>query len=163
MAKMLVAGIGNKYMGDDSFGPRVIEELEARDLPNEVEARDVGLCSWPFALELSEYEWVIFIDAVEKKGKPGTIYRTEIKADAVKELTPEEAMRSFTFSIHEPGLEGLLSYAKAIGTLPQRTIVIGCEIGEITLGETLSRAVEAAIPRVLALIEDELQRYCERK
>ena len=54
MAKMLVAGIGNKYMGDDSFGLRVIEKLEARDLPDEVEARDIGLCSWPFALEFGE-------------------------------------------------------------------------------------------------------------
>jgi hydrogenase maturation protease len=76
MAKVLLADIRNKYYGGDGFGPRVIEELEVRDLPDGVEARDVGLCSWPFALELGEYEGVIFIDAVEKKGKPGTIYRT---------------------------------------------------------------------------------------
>jgi Ni,Fe-hydrogenase maturation factor len=48
----------------------------------------------PLALDLGEYEDVIFIDAVEKKGKPGTIYRTGIKAEEVKELNPEEAMRS---------------------------------------------------------------------
>jgi len=163
MSRVLIAGLGNKYMGDDSFGPRVIEALMAKNLPEGVEARDVGLCGSTLAPDLGDYELVIFIDAVKKGGKPGTIYRTEIKAEQVKELKPEDAMRAFTFSVHETGLEELLSFAKKIGTLPPTTIVIGCEILEITLGEILSRAVDAAVPRVVELIVEELQRYHERK
>jgi hydrogenase maturation protease len=163
MSKILVAGIGNKYYGDDSFGPRVIEALIAKNLPEDVEARDVGLCGSTLAPDLGDYELVIFVDAVMKGGKPGTIYRTEIKADQVKELRPEDVMQSFTFSIHDTGLEQLLSFAKKIGTLPPTTIVFGCEILEITLGETLSRAVEAAVRSTVELIFAELQRYRERK
>jgi hydrogenase maturation protease len=163
MSKILVAGLGNKYLGDDGFGPRVIETLMMRDLPDNVEARDVGLCGVTLAPDLGDYELVIFVDAVKKGGKPGTIYHTEIKAEQVKELKLEDEMHFFTFSIHETGLEELLSFAKKIGTLPPTTIVIGCEILEITLGETLSRAVEAAVPRVVDLILDELQRHRERK
>ena len=160
---ILVAGIGNKYMGDDGFGPRVIEALMARNLPEDVEARDVGLCGVTLAPDLSEYELVIFVDAVEKRGKPGTIYRSEIKAEQVEEPKPEEAMDSFTFSVHETKLEELLLFAKAIGTLPPATIVIGCEVREITLGESLSQEVDAAVLRAVELILDELQRYRERK
>ncbi len=161
--KILIAGIGNKYMGDDGFGPRVIDALMRRNLPENVEARDVGLCGVTLAPDLNDYELVIFVDAVQKGGKPGTIYRSEIKAEQVEESKPEEAMNSFTFSVHETRLEELLLFAKAIGTLPPATIVIGCEILEVTLGESLSPEVDAAVQRATELILDELQRYCERK
>jgi hydrogenase maturation protease len=160
---ILIAGLGNKYMGDDGFGPKVIEALVARNLPEDVEARDAGLCGVTLAPDLNDYELVIFVDAVEKREKPGTIYRNEIKAEQVEGLKPEEAMNSFTLSVHETRLEELLLFAKAIGTLPPTTIVIGCEVREITLGESLSPEVDAAVLRATELILDELQRYCERK
>lgn len=163
MSKILVAGIGNKYCGDDSFGPRVIEALMTKHLPEDVEARDVGLCGSTLAPDLGDCELAIFVDAVKKGGKPGTIYRAEIKADQVKELRPEDVMQPLTLSIHDTGLEELLAYAKTIGTLPPTTIIIGCEVSEITLGETLSRAVEAAVRSTVELILAELQRHCKRK
>ena len=155
--KILVAGFGNEYMGDDGFGPRVIKALMARDdLPEGVEARDAGLCGVTLAPELNDYKFVIFVDAVQRGEKPGTIYRNEIKAEQVEVLKPEEAMDFFTFSVHETRLEELLIFARAIGTLPPTTIVIGCEVREITLGETLSPEVDAAVPRAVELILDEL-------
>jgi hydrogenase maturation protease len=163
MSKILVAGIGNKYYGDDGFGPRVIEALMAMNLPEDVEARDVGLCGSTLAPDLDDYELLIFVDAVKKGGRPGTIYRTAIKAEQVKELKLEDALRSFTFSIHDTGLEELLSFAKTIGTLPPTTIVIGCEVLNVKLGDTLNPAVEAAVPGAVELIVEELQRYRERK
>jgi hydrogenase maturation protease len=163
MSKILVAGFGNTYMGDDGFGPSVIEALMAKDLPGDVEARDAGLCGSMLAPDLSDFEFVIFVDAVKKGGKLGTLYRTEIKAEEVKELKPGDAACSFTLSIHDTGLENLLSFAKTIGTLPQLTVVIGCEILEISLGQHLSPAVEAAVQRAVDLILTELQGYRERQ
>ncbi|HID20225.1 MAG TPA: hydrogenase maturation protease [Methanophagales archaeon] len=163
MSKILVAGLGNKYMGDDGFGPRVIEILMTENLPENVEARDAGLCGVTLAPDLNDYELVIFVDAVEQGEKPGTIYRSEIKKEQVKELKPGEAMSSFTLSVHETRLEELLLFAKTIGTLPPTTIVIGCEVREIALGDALSQAVKAAVPRAVEVVLDELQRYCERK
>ena len=160
---ILVAGLGNKYMGDDGFGPMVIETLMMRNLPENVEARDAGLCGMTLAPDLNDYELVIFVDAAQSGEKPGTIYRSEIKAEQVEEPKPEEAMNSFTFSVHETRLEELLLFAKAIGTLPPATIVIGCEVREIRLGESLSKEVEAAVHGATELILDELQRYRERK
>jgi len=163
MPKILVAGIGNKYMGDDGFGPRVIEALTTKDLPEDVEVRDVGLCGVTLAPDLDDYELVIFVDAVKKGGKPGTIYRREIEAGQVEKLKPEEARGSFHLSIHEAKLEELLLFAKAIGTLPSTIVVVGCEVVKIGLGDALSQEVETALQRAVELILKELQRYCKRK
>ena len=162
MPKILIAGLGNKYMGDDGFGPRVIEALMTRNLPEDVEARDAGLCGVTLAPDLNDYEFVIFVDAVEQGEKSGTIYRSEIKKEQVKELKLADTMNSFTLSVHETRLEELLLFAKTIGTLPPTTIVIGCEVREVKLGDALSQAVEAAVPIAVELVLDELQRYCER-
>ncbi|MCW3134700.1 MAG: hydrogenase maturation protease [Methanophagales archaeon] len=161
MPKILIAGFGNKYMGDDGFGPRVVEALMSRNLPEHVEARDAGLCGVTLAPDLDDYELVIFVDAVQKGGKLGTIYRSEIKAEQVEEPKLEEledAMNSFTLSVHETGLKELLLFAKAIGTLPPTTIVIGCEVRKISLEESLSPEVDAAVKRAVELILDEVQR-----
>jgi len=162
MPKILIAGLGNKYMGDDGFGPRVIEALITRNLPADVEARDTGLCGVTLAPDLNDYELVIFVDAVVQGKPPGTIYRSEIKKEQVKELKSREAMCSFTLSVHETQLEELILFARTIGTLPPTTIVFGCEVQEIVLGDALTPAVEAAVPRVVKRILAELQRYCKR-
>lgn len=156
MVKILVAGIGNQYMGDDGFGPRVIEELLTRELPENVEARDVGLCGITLAPDLSDYDLVIFADAVHTEGKLGTIYRTKIKADEVEEMKPG-GPNPFNISIHETRLEELLSFAKTIGTLPPTIVVIGCEIKDTQLGEEMSLGVATAVHSAVEIILDELQ------
>ncbi len=163
MNRVLVAGIGNKYMGDDGFGSRVIETLMLRDLPEDIEVRDVGLCGVTLAPDLSDYELVIFVDAVETSGKAGTIYRREIEAGQVEKLKPEEARSSILLGAHEARLEELILFAKAIGSLPPTVIVIGCEILKVDLGDTLSPEVEAAVHRTVELILKELRRRCKWK
>jgi hydrogenase maturation protease len=156
MAQIFVAGIGNKYMGDDGFGPRVIEELLTRELPENVEARDVGLCGITLAPDLGDYDHIIFADAVNTGGKLGTIYRTEIRAEEVEAMKPE-GPNPFNISIHEARLEELLSFAKTIGTLPPTIVVIGCEVQDAQLGEDMSPEVATAIPSAVETILDELQ------
>ena len=156
MAQIFVAGIGNKYMGDDGFGPRVIEELLTRALPENVEARDVGLCGITLAPDLGDYDFVIFADAVNTGGKLGTIYHTRIKAEEVEGMKPE-GPNPFNISIHEARLEELLSFAKTIGTLPSVIVVVGCEVHETQLGEEMSPAVATAIPSAVDIILDELR------
>lgn len=157
MVQIFVAGIGNKYMGDDGFGPRVIEELLTRELPGDVEARDVGLCGITLAPDLGDYDLVIFADAVNTGGKLGTIYRTEIRAEEVEALKPE-GPNPFNISIHEARLEELLSFAKTIGTLPPRIVVIGCEVHDTQLGEEMSQEVATAIYSAVDIILDDVLR-----
>ncbi|MHC1635198.1 MAG: hydrogenase maturation protease [Candidatus Methanospirareceae archaeon] len=154
--RVFVAGVGNKYMGDDGFGPRVVEELLSKELPPGVEARDVGLCGITLAPELADYDVVIFVDAVNMDSKPGTIYCKKIEREG--EL--KENIISF-LSIHETSLRELISFAAAIGTLPKEVFVIGCEVKEVLLREGLSEAVQSGVKEAVQLILGQLKRYCE--
>ena len=62
--RILVAGIGNRLMGDDGFGPRVIDILESMELPENVEVRDIGTAGITIATDLSDYDFVIFLDTM---------------------------------------------------------------------------------------------------
>ena len=42
LPSVLVLGIGNPFRGDDGVGPRVVEELTNRGLPERVTALDAG-------------------------------------------------------------------------------------------------------------------------
>ena len=42
MKRILVAGVGNRLMGDDGFGPRVTDVLTNYHLPGYVDLRDFG-------------------------------------------------------------------------------------------------------------------------
>jgi len=173
MPKILVAGIGNKYMGDDGFGPRVVDallnHLSSADsdanadvnVDADVDVRDVGLCGVTLAPDLADYSLVIFLDAVQRGGSPGTLYRAEIKAEDVSiwnENADEEAILS-PISIHETRLEEILRFAKAIGTLPEKVIFIGCEIKEVKLGEEMSEEVENAVKKAVNIVLEEVFRY----
>ena len=62
MKKVLVAGVGNRLMGDDGFGPRVIDVLSNYSIPDHVELRDVGTAGITIATDLSDYDEIIFLD-----------------------------------------------------------------------------------------------------
>jgi len=159
--RVFIAGIGNKYMGDDGFGPKVVEELLSKEIPSGVEVRDVGLCGITLAPELADYDMVIFVDAVNMDSKPGTIYCKKIERG--DELKGEKGDAFSFLSIHETSLKELISFAAAIGTLPKEVFVIGCEVKEVLLREGLSEEVERGVKEAIDLILGLLKRYCERE
>jgi len=147
--RVLIAGFGNKFMSDDGFGPRVIEELTKLKLPENVELRDVGLCDVTLAPDLADYDLVIFVDAVKTGGKPGTLYVLEITAGDVETRVGNLTAK---LSLHQTGVEEIIITAKAIGTLPRKVVVVGCEVERVELGEGLSKKVEEAIGNAVKLI-----------
>jgi hydrogenase maturation protease len=155
--KVLVAGVGNRLMGDDGFGPRVIDILSATPMPMNVEARDIGTAGVTIATDLSGYDLVVFLDAVDIEGEPGRLQKSEI---VVEEDGGDMAELS-RFTLHEVGLEGLLKFAKAIGVLPPRVILIGCK--PKTLSPTLEispeveDALDAAAEITMSIVEDFLE------
>src|SRR5262245_58519709 len=73
-ARILVAGIGNIFLGDDAFGVEVVHRLSARKLPPEVEVRDFGIRGVDLAWALQDgYHAVILVDALHRGGRPGTL------------------------------------------------------------------------------------------
>src|SRR6516225_7125141 len=76
--RILVAGIGNIFLGDDAFGVEVARRLAARPQPDGVRVADFGIrgIDLTYAL-LDGYETVILVDATPRGGQPGTLYVIE--------------------------------------------------------------------------------------
>src|SRR6476659_9457781 len=64
MKRILVAGIGNIFFGDDAFGCEVAAELGRRSLPDGVTVKDFGIRSYDLAYALMDnYDATILVDA----------------------------------------------------------------------------------------------------
>ena len=76
--RILVAGIGNVFLGDDGFGVEVVKRLAERELPEDVEVADFGIRGMDLIYALHDYyEVVIFVDATPRGEEPGTVYLLE--------------------------------------------------------------------------------------
>jgi hydrogenase maturation protease len=148
--RILIAGIGNRLKGDDGFGPRVIDLLSSRKLPDGVEARDFGTAGLTIATELSDYDVAIFLDAAENQGEPGSLQRSRLEVQAGIDESAELAK----LTLHEVGLEGLLKFSKSIGTLPGKVYLIGCKPKLIVPTLELSPEVEAAVEEAASMVDD---------
>src|SRR5262245_40901090 len=72
---ILVAGIGNIFLGDDGFGPEVICRLLRRPPDNNVRIVDYGIRGLDLAYALLDpLDAVFIVDATQRGGSPGTLY-----------------------------------------------------------------------------------------
>jgi hydrogenase maturation protease len=148
--RILVAGIGNRLMSDDGFGPRVIDFLSKMNLPDNVESRDFGTAGMTIATDLADYGAVIFVDSMDHDGAPGSLHRSRLEVNEGAEDISELAR----LTLHEAGLEGLLRFSKAIGTLPRKVYLIGCKPLTLEPSLNLSTQVEAATGDAVEAIEE---------
>lgn len=149
--KILVAGIGNIFFGDDAFGCEVIRELADRGLPESVTVKDFGIGSYDLAFALTEdFDAVILADAAPRGGDPGTLYLIEPNADGLIEAGPR------SLDGHAMGPVAVIQMARSIGTVCGRLFLVGCEpetCGKEEGQMGLSASVQEAIPQALAMIE----------
>ncbi len=152
--RILVAGIGNRLMTDDGFGPRVIDLLKEGSIPETVEVRDFGTAGMTIATDLADYEAIIFIDSMDHDGTPGTLHmsRLEVKEGA------EDIADLARLTLHEAGLEGLLKFAKAIDTLPSTVYLVGCKPKKLEPSLKLSAEVEEATGKAVKAVEEILDK-----
>ena len=157
-ARVLVAGIGNIFMGDDAFGVEVARRLAERPLPAGVEVGDFGIRGIDLMYALGEgYDAAVFVDAVPRGEPPGTLSVIE------PELEEGEA----TIDAHGMDPVKVLSLARQVGSVPERILVVGCEPGvrmtgdeEEVVGE-LSAPVRAAIDDAVGLVESVIRELTE--
>src|SRR5262249_29803931 len=81
-SRVLVAGIGNIFLGDDGFVVEVVRRLAVRPLPAEVRVVDYGIRTFDLAFALmDDFDLVILVDASPRGGPPGTLYVIEPELD----------------------------------------------------------------------------------
>jgi hydrogenase maturation protease len=79
--RILIAGIGNIFLGDDGFGVEVVRRLAERGLPDSVRVIDFGIRGLDLAYALQDgYETTILIDAYPHGQAPGTVSVVDLDA-----------------------------------------------------------------------------------
>jgi hydrogenase maturation protease len=153
LPRILIACIGNIFLGDDGFGTEVARRLAGRALPPGVIVKDFGIrgLDLTYAL-LDPYELVILVDACRRGGVPGTVYL--IEPDPV-ECT--EGNIPAHLETHSLNPMNVLRMVKSMGGSPGRILIVGCEPADVGSDEDgkmgLSDPVEAAIDEAIALID----------
>jgi hydrogenase maturation protease len=153
MIRILVAGAGNIFLGDDGFGVEVVRRLRELRLPEGVEAIDFGIngIDLTYAL-LDGCEAAVLVDAVQRGGAPGTLYLIE-PDPAPGDPAPDELLMSG----HDLDPAKVLRLVQALGGTCRRVLLLGCEpqtfgeAGEGMMG--LSPPVQAAIAPALSMVE----------
>lgn len=149
-ARVLVAGIGNVFLGDDGFGSAVVQRLASRTLPDRVRVEDFGIRSVHLAYDLLDaaYETTIVVDAVGRGGEPGTLYVLEPEMSEGQPEGPADA--------HGLSVEAVLGFLKGAGGDPGHVLIVGCEPlslhPEMGLSEVVAGAVDGAVELVMELI-----------
>lgn len=158
-ARILVAGIGNIFLGDDAFGSEVARQLLARSLPAEVKVVDFGIRGFDLTYALLDnYELTILVDATPRGGVPGTLYTIEPDPDELDELGFEDA----TIDTHAMNPMRVLAMVQSMGGRLRNIVIVGCEPtpldddsdGHIGLSEPVTSAVPAAIEMIEAIVRE---------
>lgn len=169
LPRILVAGMGNILRQDDGFGVHVAQKLlEDDQLPNNVTVVEVGTGGISLVQEMIDpdsihpakalYDVLFLLDATERKGEPGQVYVLEAQVPDIDDL-PEHIRRDFLADMHYSVPSRALTLAKALGVLPLRTYIVGCqpefvEEYQIGLSEVVSDAVERTVTRMYQLISE---------
>src|SRR5205814_2896537 len=123
---LLVAGIGNIFLGDDGFGVATAARLAHRPLPDGVDVRDFGIRGMDLAYALQDpYEVVVFLDAAPRGERPGTVSLIE----------PELDLDEVVVDAHGMDPLRVLALAQALGRVPPRVLVVACEPETVVHGE----------------------------
>ena len=153
--RILIACIGNIFLGDDGFGVEVAHRLSGRSMPSGVRVRDFGIRSFDLTYALLEaWDLVVIVDACPFGGKPGEVCL--IEPDSV------DARASHALDAHRMSPANVLQAVKAMGGPPNRILIVGCEPASFDSDEGgrigLSEPVAAAVDNAIALIDSVIER-----
>ncbi|HEV3070632.1 MAG TPA: hydrogenase maturation protease [Solirubrobacteraceae bacterium] len=150
--RVLVAGIGNVFLGDDGWGVALAGRLAARALPRGVDVVDFGIRGMDLAYAMQDdYDTVVFLDATPRGEPPGTLYVIEPDIEAIE----------MTIDAHGMDPVKVLALARTLGAavLP-RTLIVGCEPQTHMSAEDehiiaeLTEPVRASLDEAVVLVEN---------
>jgi hydrogenase maturation protease len=161
---VLIACIGNIFLGDDGFGCEVARAMAGRELPPNVRLVDFGIRGFDLAYALEDgHDVTIFVDATPRGGEPGTVYLIEPDLSELDDLPQEAAM----IEPHGMNPMKVLALAKSMGAEFKKIYLVGCEpfyTGEEDEGYMgLSSMVQPAVNDAVRMIENLLAQIGREK
>ena len=160
--RVLVAGVGNIFLGDDGFGVEVARRLAGTELPDGVRVADYGTSGMHLAYDLANgYETAILIDAAPRGGPPGTLTVLEVRPEDRPELITagdSPLQSSQMFNAHGMQPDVVFGVLDMLGAQAGRILVVGCQPAslelEMGLSEPVAAAVDAAVRVVTELVTE---------
>jgi hydrogenase maturation protease len=154
--RILIAGIGNVFLGDDAFGVEVVRELTRSELPEGVNAVDFGIRGYDLAYAIMDgYAATILVDTTTRGNPPGTLYLIEPDQGELAKLEGEVP------DGHSLGPVQVLGLVRSLGGEIAGLYLVGCEPavletedGQIGLSEPVQAAVSQAVDMIRTLVKD---------
>lgn len=157
--RILIVGVGNVLHGDDGFGVETARRLAQRTLPEGVDLIETGIGGIALVQELQTgYDALVVIDAVDRGRPPGTVLVIEPDVIDVKLMTPMQR-HDMLADMHLATPERALMVANALGVLPARRFLVGCqplevEVLRVGLSPIVAAAVDVAVAEVERCVAD---------
>jgi hydrogenase maturation protease len=148
--RVLVAGIGNVFLGDDGFGVEVAGRIAPGDLPDGVDVADFGIRGIHLAYELLDgrHHTLVLVDAIPLgKDAPGTLAVLEVEPDDV-------ADEGGPLDAHSMSPHVVLAALASLGGRIERVLVVGCQPADVSERMGLSEPVAAAVDEAARLALD---------
>ena len=159
--RILIAGIGNIFLGDDGFGVEVVRRLAARPQPGSVRVVDFGIRGFDLVYALQDgYDTTILVDAYPHGKEPGTVTVMEPDLEEL-DATPGNFVQP-----HAMNPMNVLRMAKAMNGSTKRILLVGCEPESLGGDEGhmgLSKVVVAALDDAVSKIETVVNRILEKQ
>lgn len=169
--QLLIAGVGNIFLGDDGFGVDVANRLASVDLPDWVHVADYGIRGMHLAYDLADrYDSAILVDAMPRGGEPGTVYVVEPdvadipapsadpggQAAGVGQAADVAAMMAGSPMLDAHGMQPdvVLRMLATLGAGDRQVLVVGCEPARLNYSMGLSAPVAAAVDDAVRVILD---------
>jgi hydrogenase maturation protease len=151
-ARVLVAGVGNIFLGDDGFGVAVAERLGGVELPEGVRVADFGIRGVHLAYELLDgYQTAILIDATPRGGEPGTVY-------VIEPEPPTGPSEHTLLDAHGMEPDAVLSMLQVLGGSHAEVLIVGCEPADVDERIGLSPRVAGAVDEAVAVVRELLEK-----
>lgn len=155
--RVLVACIGNIFLGDDGFGVEVARRLAERRFPDGVEVVDFGIRGVELAYTLLDgCDTLVLVDAVARGGPPGTLYLIEPETPEAG----EQVAGGVAVDAHSMDPVRMLAFARMLGARPGKVLLVGCEPAhlagddaDVELRMGLSEPVRAALDGAVDMID----------
>jgi hydrogenase maturation protease len=151
---VLVAGVGNVFLGDDGFGVEVARRLSEVDLPAHVRVADYGIRGMHLAYDLAgaRHELTVLVDATQRGDPPGTLYVVELDVEPDPDVAP-------LLDAHGMQPHVVVGMVGMLGGDPGRVLLVGCEPADLDHGMGLSPPVECAVGTAVAMVRDLVTKY----
>ncbi|MEX2619782.1 MAG: hydrogenase maturation protease [Egibacteraceae bacterium] len=159
MKNVLVAGVGQVLRGDDGFGVEAVRRLVHMDLGETVRVIETGTGGINLVMALYDpTDVLIVLDAVDHGRPPGTVMVIEPEVAVVEDM-PDLERWDFLSDMHYTKPESAFMLARALGVLPERFLLVGCQpqetdVLEVGLSHVVSEAVDVAVTEVCRILDE---------